>query len=166
MSWLSKDYDFYCSGGYVYVYSSKGKPSKLFNDIEICPTEHIVKVESNSTIQNWRVMYGGAHGISMSNVENVKFDGCVVGYIGGGFQNGLSSSTVRYGNGIEVWGGCDGYTITNCHVFQCYDAGITMQHIDSGDNFVKEHNIRFSIAFGPILYRIIIIIIFQEDADN
>ncbi|MBO5725861.1 MAG: hypothetical protein J6S00_02215 [Clostridia bacterium] len=143
LSWLSKDYDFYCSGGYVYVYSSKGKPSKRFDDIEICPTEHIVKVESNSTIQNWRVMYGGAHGISMSNVENVKFDGCVVGYIGGGFQGGLSSSTVRYGNGIEVWGSCDGYTITNCNVFQCYDAGITMQHIDSGDNFVKEHNILF-----------------------
>ncbi|MBO5725862.1 MAG: hypothetical protein J6S00_02220, partial [Clostridia bacterium] len=95
------------------------------------------------TMQNWRVMYGGAHGISMSNVENVKFDGCVVGYIGGGFQGGMGDRIFRYGNGIEIWGGCDGYTITNCHVFQCYDAGVTMQHIDSGDNFVKEHNILF-----------------------
>ncbi len=143
MSWLSKDYDFYCSGGYVYVYSSKGNPAKLFKDIEICPTAHIVKIESNSGIQNWRIMYGGAHGIKMSNVKNVKFDGCVVGYIGGGFQSGTGDRVLRYGNGIEVWGGCDGYTITNCHIFQCYDAGVTMQHIDSGDNFVKEHNILF-----------------------
>lgn len=58
MSWLAKDYDFYCSGGYVYVYSSKGNPAKLFKDIEICPTEHIVKIQSDSGIQNWRSMYG------------------------------------------------------------------------------------------------------------
>lgn len=136
---LKNDYDFYSVGGLVYVYCSKGDPSKLYSDIELCPTEHVVKMSANSTIQNWRIMYGGAHGISITgSPPNVTVDGCIIGYIGGGIQGGMGS-TVRYGNGIEVWGGCDGYTIKKCHVYQCYDAGITMQYI--GD--LDEKNILF-----------------------
>ena len=33
---------------------------------------------------------------------------------------------MRYGNAVEV-GSCDGYTITNCYVYQIYDAGVTHQ---------------------------------------
>ncbi len=122
---LAKDYDFYSKGGYLYVYSSKGDPSKLFSDIEFCHNKYIFKLSSNSTIQNWRIMYGGGHGISTGYVKNIAVDGCVIGYIGGSYQ--MDGQTVRFGNGVEVWGSCNGYTITNCHVYQCYDAGITMQ---------------------------------------
>ena len=140
-SWLKNDYDFYCSGGYLYVYSSKGNPAKLFKDIEFCHHEHIVKMKSNSTIQNWRSLYGGAHGISTGGVEDIVIDGCVIGYIGGCFQ--MEKSYVRFGNGIEVWGSCDGYTIKNCHVYQCYDAGITMQFQGETEKIVIEQNILF-----------------------
>ncbi|MBO5725821.1 MAG: right-handed parallel beta-helix repeat-containing protein, partial [Clostridia bacterium] len=138
---LIKDYDFYCSGGYLYVYSSKGNPAKMFKDIEFCHHEHIVKMKSNSTIQNWRIMYGGSHGISTGGVEDIVVDSCVVGYIGGTYQ--MSGKTVRFGNGIEVWGGCDGYTIKNCHVYQCYDAGITMQFQGATEKTIIEQNILF-----------------------
>ena len=140
---LKKDYDFVSVGGYVYVYLSKGNPADLYSDIEICPTQHIVKMRSNSTIQNWRIMYGGAHGISLTgNPTNVTVDGCVVGYIGGGHQGGAGQYT-RYGNGIEVWGTCNGYTIKNCHVYQCYDAGVTMQYSSNTTSPIYEENILF-----------------------
>lgn len=139
MTSLKNDYDFFAKGGYVYVYLSKGNPSDLYSDIEFCVTQHIVKLKSDSTIQNWRLMYGGAHGVGMVNVKNVEFDGCVIGYIGGGYQGGTSNPYTRYGNGIEIWGSCDGYIIRNCHVYQCYDAGITMQY--SGN--LTEENILF-----------------------
>lgn len=138
---LAKDYDFYCKGGYLYVYSSQGDPSKIFSDIEFCHYEHIVKMKSNSTIQNWRVMYGGAHGIQTGNAKNIVVDGCVVGFIGGCYQ--MSDAYVRFGNGIEVWGSCDGYTIKNCHVYQCFDAGITMQFQGETENTIVEQNILF-----------------------
>lgn len=34
----------------------------------------------------------------------------------------------RYGNGVEIYGGCDGYTIDNCYVHDVYDAGIAHQY--------------------------------------
>ena len=141
---LKNNYDFYCVGGMVYVYCTDGNPADLYSDIEICVTEHIVKLKANSTIQNWRIMYGGAHGISITgSPPNVTVDGCVVGYIGGGIQGGVGLGNVRYGNGIEVWGGCNGYTIKNSHVFQCYDAGITMQYAGNLDekNILFENNL-------------------------
>lgn len=139
---LKRDYDFVCIGGYVYVYLTKGNPAELYSDIEICVTQHVVKLKSNSTIQNWRIMYGGAHGVGMVDANNVEFDGCVVGYIGGGLQGGAGLNT-RYGNGIEIWGECDGYIIRNCHVYQCYDAGITMQYVGSKteQNILFENNL-------------------------
>lgn len=141
---LEKDFDFYCSGGYIYLYYSKGNPKNKFKSVEVCPTQSIVKMPSNSTIQNWRVMYGGAHGISMSHAQNVTIDGCVIGYIGGGFQaNSVWGPHTRYGNGIEVWGECDGYTVTNCHVFQCYDTGITMQYETNKEEDVYIKNVLF-----------------------
>ncbi len=141
---LKKDYDFYCSGGYIYLYYSNGNPKNIFDSIEVCPTQQIIKMNSNATIQNWRVMYGGSHGISMNNAKNITIDGCIIGYIGGGFQsNSGFSQYTRYGNGIEVWGECDGYTVKNCHIFQCYDTGITFQLTSTQENNYYQKNILF-----------------------
>ena len=132
---VKDNYDFYISGAKVYVYCKEGNPGEMYANIEICSGDHIIRLASNSTVQNLRLMYTGIHGISMGTVSNVEVDGCVVGYIGGG----KSGAGARLGNGIEVYGGCDGYTIKNCHVFQCYDAGVTFQF----DGSREEKNILF-----------------------
>ncbi len=134
---VETNYDYYIKSGKLYVYCTDGNPGELYANIETCSGEHIVKLKSNSTIQNWRLMYTGIHGIAMGTVKNVEADGCVIGYIGGGSSGGGE----RLGNGIEVFGGCDGYTIRNCHIYQCYDAGITMQYIGGGseENLIEEN---------------------------
>jgi hypothetical protein len=35
----------------------------------------------------------------------------------------------RFGNGIEIFGACDGFTAENNYVYQCYDTGITVSII-------------------------------------
>ena len=50
----------------------------------------------------------------------------------------------RYGNGIEVYGGCDNYVIDNCYVYQCYDAGITNQLQKGGAANYTEQNVKFT----------------------
>ena len=129
------NYDYYIKGGRAYVYCTDGNPGELYANIETCSGGHLLRMKSNSTAQNLRLMYTGIHGISMGTVENVEVDGCVVGYVGGGSSVG----NARLGNGIEVYGGCKGYTIRNCHVFQCYDAGVTFQY----DGAIVEEDILF-----------------------
>ena len=131
---VETNYDYYIKGGKLCVYCTDGNPGELYANIETCSGGHLFKMKSNSTVQNIRLMYTGIHAISMGTVENVMADGCVVGYVGGG-GNGKG----RLGNGIEVYGGCNNYVIKNCHVFQCYDAGITFQY----DGAIVEENIVF-----------------------
>ncbi|MBO4941019.1 MAG: hypothetical protein J6D15_02300 [Clostridia bacterium] len=33
----------------------------------------------------------------------------------------------RYGNGVEIYGACDDYIVSNCYIYQAYDAGATHQ---------------------------------------
>lgn len=128
-------------GTEVYLYSETN-PTERFDAIEICPKFDVVTQKTNSTVQNIRIMYTGAHGISIpSGTKETRVEGCVIGHIGGSYMSG----TVRYGNGIQLWGSCDGHYIEYCHVYQCYDAGITPQWLkDSGTGDISEVNIKYS----------------------
>ncbi|MCQ2450063.1 MAG: right-handed parallel beta-helix repeat-containing protein, partial [Clostridia bacterium] len=115
----------------VYVYSANGvSPAERFDSIEMAGAGHIVNGSAikNVTVENLCIKYGGEHGISLragvSALNNIGIRNCEVGFIGGSVQNG---SETRYGNGIEVWKSCDGVTIENNWVYECYDAGITHQ---------------------------------------
>jgi hypothetical protein len=79
------------------------------------------------------------HGISAGGerVRGLHVTGCELGWIGGCIQNylgtdpnypeGRRGSVTRYGNAIEIYGGCDDYLVENCYVYECYDAGLTHQ---------------------------------------
>ena len=41
----------------------------------------------------------------------------------------------RYGNGVEIYGGCEDYLVENCYIYQVYDAGITHQITTHGKCF-------------------------------
>ncbi len=134
---LEENYDYYVKAGKLTIKCTDGNPGALYASAEINSNGSIFNIKSNSSMQNIRLMFTGCHGVSMGTVENVSFDGLVIGYIGGQIQNG----TTRLGNGIEIYGGCDNYTIKNCHVYQCYDAGITMQYTPAEG--ILEQNILF-----------------------
>ncbi|MBE6705103.1 MAG: hypothetical protein E7583_07570 [Ruminococcaceae bacterium] len=119
--------------GPLYFRCDNGNPGKIFDSIEFNVKEHIIKIGGNDiTIDNLCLKYTGAHGISSGNVKNLTVTNCEIGWIGGSIQsynaNGnTNGSATRYGNGVEVYGSCDGYYINNCYVYQCYDAGVTHQ---------------------------------------
>ena len=137
--------------GPLYFRCDNGNPGKIFDSIEFNVKDHIIKIGGdNVTIDNLCLKYTGAHGISSGNVKNLTVTNCEIGWIGGSIQsynaNGnTDGSSTRYGNGVEVYGSCDGYKVHNCYIYQCYDAGVTHQlssRTTSGD--YREDNIEYS----------------------
>jgi len=116
--------------GLLYLYS-KENPGKRFSSIEFGLRHNIITAhrQEGTTFDNLCLMVGGAHGIHQGGSTNLLVKNCEFGWIGGGIQGeGLFGRAwgVRYGNAVEV-GGCNGYTVSNCYVYQVYDAGLTHQ---------------------------------------
>ncbi len=131
--------------GPLYLRCDNGNPGKVFSSIEFNVRCSGIGAKSNVTIDNICVMYVGVHGISSGTVTNLKVTNCEFGWIGGSIQgytaNGNTNRTAtRLGNGVEVYGGCQGYTIDNCYVYQCYDAGVTHQYsnLSAGDCIMND----------------------------
>ena len=83
---------------------------------------------------------------------SLHVSGCEIGWVGGAIQHyagtdpnypeGRRGSVTRYGNGVEVYGGCDDYVVKNCYIYQVYDAGITHQKTTNGKP-VEMKNIKY-----------------------
>ena len=133
---------FQSRGTTVYLYSEED-PRERFYSIEICKYDNLIQQGSNSTVQNIRLMYTGTMGLDLVNTVNTMTQGLVIGYVGGCYQKG--NGTTRLGNGIQLWGSCDGHYIDHCHVYQCYDAGVSPQwRKDNGTGTVSEVNIKYT----------------------
>lgn len=134
----------------IFLRCDDGNPGKIYSSIEFLDGKgHTISAKSNVTIDNLCVLHSSRHGIGAGTVSNLIITNCEVGWIGGSLHNyalnanGLNSPG-RFGNGIEVYGGCDNFVIDNCYVYQCYDAGITNQYQKGGTNSVTEKNVRFT----------------------
>ena len=128
----------------LYVRCDAGNPGKVYDSIELCYKGHGISGRSGITIDNIALFYAGSHGVSMGSVSNVKFTNMEIGWIGGSAQNTNGGTMTRFGNGIEVYGGCDNYVIDNCYVYECYDAGITHQKQLGGGDACTEQNVYFT----------------------
>ena len=128
-----KEIDAQTSTGPLYLRCDSGNPGKVFRSIEFNPKLHGIRIiGDNITIDNICIKYCGAHGISAGTVKNLRVTNCEIGWIGGSIQSYNANGTrgnfaTRFGNGVEVYGGCDVYVIDNCYIYQCYDAGVTHQ---------------------------------------
>lgn len=133
---LSRDLDFwhdYCENGTGLLYlCSETNPGNRFRSIEFGVKQNGVCVGTagDVTIDNLRVRHVGAHGVSAKSSRNLTVSNCEFAWIGGSIQMEVGYGRdypTRYGNGIEVWGDCDGFVVTNCLISQVYDAGVTHQ---------------------------------------
>ena len=136
--------------GFLYM-RSRENPGVRFKSIEFCVRRNGFAVGGcdNVTIDNICVMYVGAHGVGAGTVRNLKVTNCEFGWIGGSIQAEAMFGRnwpVRFGNAVEVWGGCDGFTVDNCYVHDVYDAGLTQQFSCGGGEgrSVIQKNIRYS----------------------
>lgn len=142
--------------GDLYLRCDRGNPADVYGDIEALPRRNMIRVGSNAnvTIDNLCLKYIGCHAIGAGGKEVVGLhvSNCEIGWIGGAIQHyygtdpnypeGRRGSVTRFGNGIEVYGGCDDYEVSNCYIYQVYDAGITHQVTTWGVPIVMK-NIRY-----------------------
>jgi len=131
--------------GKLYLRCEEGNPGEVYKSIEFNTANNIITVAGDDVlIDNICIKYGGCHGIGSGSRKNLTVRNCEVGWIGGGVQYyGGTSGIVLFGNGIEIYGSAENYTIDNCYVYQCYDAGITHQ-IDGGTGSYVMNDITYS----------------------
>ncbi len=126
--------------GDLYLRCDKGNPAEVFESIEALARVHMISAPDSKdvTIDNLCIKYVGMHGIAAGGqVENLTVTNCEMGWIGGCIQHysgtdpnypqGRRGSVTRFGNAIEIYGGCDGYTVQNNYIYEVYDAAITHQ---------------------------------------
>jgi hypothetical protein len=135
------------TSGDLYLRSNRGNPGYVFSSIEAATHYCGIRVGSNAnvTIDNLCLMYYGAHAITAGGVRvcGLHVTNCEIGWIGGVVQSyvgmdpnhpaGVHGEVTRFGNGVEIYGGCDDYVIDNCYVYQCYDAGVSHQVSTKGE---------------------------------
>ena len=143
------------SFGELYLRCDKGNPAEVFESVEALPGRTLFRVGKNDNVKidNLCIKYVGAHAIQGStSVNGLRVTNCETGWIGGTIQNyygvdpnypeGPRGSVTRYGNGIEIYGACDDYEVSDCYVYQIYDAAMTHQ-VDTRGKFLKMTNVRY-----------------------
>ncbi len=135
--------------GELYLRCDAGNPGEAFASIEAAPRACMFYVGGNENVRidNLCLKYIGIHAVSGGGpcVKNLCVTGCEIGWVGGTIQHyfgtdpnypqGGRGTVTRYGNGVEIYGGCDGYTVADCYIYQMYDAGITHQVTTSGQTY-------------------------------
>ncbi len=137
--------------GYVLLRCDGGNPGEIYKSIEILPKRNTISCGSrkNITIDNLCIKYCGAHGVGAGTIEGLTVQNCEFGWIGGSIQhynNGNPARrgyVTRYGNAVEIYGGCKDYTVDNCYFYQVYDAAITHQ-VDSTGRCLEMHNVKYT----------------------
>ena len=125
-------HDYYKEGtGCVYLYSEEN-PGKRFKSIEFNVKCHGFANGGNAdvTIDNMCIKYVGVHGIGSGTCRGLHVTNCEFGWIGGSIQAEFlfgRNYPTQLGNAVEIYGGCDDYSVENCYIWQVYDAGVTHQ---------------------------------------
>ncbi len=132
--------------GDLYLRCDAGNPGKVFQSIEALPRRAMFEVGENENVRidNLCLKYIGLHAVRAGGVcmRGLHVTNCEIGWIGGTVQHYLGTdpnypqggrgTVTRFGNGVEIYGGCDDYLVENCWVYQVYDAGITHQITTNG----------------------------------
>ena len=143
--------------GDLYLRCDRGNPGEVFHDVEAVTRRTGFAVGSNENvhIDNICMKYIGIHAVAAGGerVRGLKVTGCEIGWIGGTIQHymgtdpnypeGGRGTVTRYGNGVEIYGGCDDYLVSDCYIYQCYDAGITHQVTTNGKTRLMT-NVRYA----------------------
>ena len=137
--------------GEIYLRSDEGNPAKRFSSIEALTRRAMFRVGDapNVRIDNICMKYIGLHAVAAGgHVVGLHVTNCEIGWIGGTIQHyygtdpnypeGDRGTVTRFGNGVEIYGGCEDYEVSNCYIYQVYDAGITHQITSFGKKTVMD----------------------------
>ncbi len=114
--------------GKLYLRCDRGNPGEVFDSIEFLIREGNVLPEDGCVFHNLCLKYSGDSGIYGWGISyDVAY--CEIGWIGGSIQyyrydDGVA---VRAGNGAECDGSYDHFSVKNCYIYECWDAGVSNQ---------------------------------------
>ncbi len=142
--------------GELYLRCDAGNPGSVFRSIEAAPRLCMFYVGSNEAVRidNLCIKHVGIHAVSAGGrcVRRLHVTNCEIGWVGGCIQHyygtdpnypqGGRGTVTRYGNGVEIYGGCEDYQVSGCYIYQIYDAGITHQITTDGHPYFMK-NIRY-----------------------
>lgn len=159
---LCRDLDFwhdYSEGGTGLLYlCSETNPGVRFKSIEFNVKRNGVSVRGNAdvTVDNLCIRCVGGHGVGAGTCRNLTVSNCEFAWIGGSIQGeGLfgRDHPTRFGNGVEIYGGCDGYVVSNCIIRQVYDAAVTHQFNICASDGMKRFDQRHVRYIGNVIGR-------------
>lgn len=128
----------------LYLKSTQGNPVDRFHSIEFNVRTNCISVRGNNVrINNLAIRYCGCHGIGAGTVHGLTVDWCEFEWIGGSVQFYQNGHPTRFGNAVEIYGGCTDYTVENCYINQAYDAGITHQFSSGGENEILMKDVTY-----------------------
>ena len=125
-----RDYAFDAVAGRVFVRSDAGNPAVRWRSVEFALKIHAIDegFAHDVVYESLSLRYAAAHGIGGSDVARIAVRDCDVAWIGGGYLYvDTLGHGVRYGNGIELWGGAEDVVVEGCRAHDCWDAGLTNQ---------------------------------------
>lgn len=145
---LTKDLEFWSDlpKKALYLYSDKGNPGARFRQIEIAETGHGINGTDDVTIDNLHITLVGCHGVGSGTVRNLEVRNCIFDWLGGSLliPEGKKGGPCRFGNAVEVYGGCDGYRVHDCWMYQIYDTGITHQCHHAKNDRIFQKNVEYA----------------------
>ncbi len=137
--------------GELYLRCDRGNPAMVFGKIEALTHRPMIVAGRNDNVRidNLCMKYIGHHAVCAGgHVKGLHVTNCEIGWIGGTIQHyegtdpnypeGGRGTVTRFGNGIEIYGGCEDYLVENCYIYQSYDAGVTHQITTGGKKTVME----------------------------
>lgn len=128
----------------LYLKSTHGNPADRFYSIEFNVRTNCISVRGdNVRLNNLCIKYCGCHGIGAGTVHGLTVDWCEFEWIGGSMQFYRDGRPTRFGNAVEIYGGCTDYTVENCCINQAYDAGITHQFSSGGDSDILMKDVMY-----------------------
>lgn len=142
----------YDGDGKLYLKCDKGNPGKLYQSIEMGRRLHGMSGSpdgyNNVRIDNICIAYVGSHGIGVGTCDGLTVTNCVLKWIGGTIQSKIGGYgrtwPTPFGNGIEIYGQATNYTVDNCYIYQCYDAGVTHQFSRAAHSAAHVNNVKYT----------------------
>lgn len=125
--------------GELYLRCDGGNPGEVFDSIEAVVNRRAfwIKKNKNVTVDNICMKYYCFGVSSVGTTVGLTVTNCEIGWMGGNIQHydgtdpnylkGGRGAVTRFGNAIEIYGSCDDYTVSNCYIYQIYDAAVTHQ---------------------------------------
>lgn len=131
---LTEDKSFWVDDetGTLYLRYEKGNPAVFGGDIEMTKREAVIRNMNNAdvTVDNLCIGYGN-FGVASGTCQGLTVQNCEIKWIGGCIQTSWKKSGrpnhIPYGNGIEIYGGAQDFTVKNNYIWQNYDAAATNQ---------------------------------------